>query len=213
MYVRETDEYERLYSLDVLGVEDRGEDDQLDIYKEFQEGISKRSDGRCEVGVPWIPGARLSNTNEEPSRRRLQNVERKLKRNEELKIEYNNIVHEQIKHSIVQKAPEQPTGEHVFYMPHKPVVRESATSTKVRMVFDASVKPHPLANSVNKCMHTGPPLQPLLWDIMIRARMSSDILLADLQKAFLQIPIKEEDRDAFCFLFNISGKGEHLRFA
>ena len=211
MYVRETDEYERLYSLDVLGVEDRGEDDQLDVYKEFQESISKRSDGRYEVGVPWIPGAKLSNTNEEPSRRRLHNVERKLKRNEELKIEYDNMVREQIEQSIVEKTPEQPTGERVFYMPHKPVVRESAISTKVRMVFDASAKPHPLANSVNECMHAGPPLQPLLWDIMIRARMSSDILLADLQKAFLQIAIKEEDRDAFRFLYNINGKEEHLR--
>ena len=46
MYVRETDQYERLYSLDVLGVEDRGEDDQLDVYMEFQESISNRSDGR-----------------------------------------------------------------------------------------------------------------------------------------------------------------------
>ena len=124
MYVRETDEYERLYSLDVLGVEDRGEDDQLDVYKEFQENIAKTSDGRYEVGVPWIPGAKLSNTNEEPSRRRLHNVERKLKRNEELKVEYDNIVYEQIEKSIVEKAPEQPTGERVFYMPHKPVVRE-----------------------------------------------------------------------------------------
>ena len=35
MYVRETDEYERLYSLDVLGVENRKEDDELDVYKEF----------------------------------------------------------------------------------------------------------------------------------------------------------------------------------
>ena len=50
MYVRETDEYERLYSLEVLGVEDRGEADQLDVYKEFQESISKRSDGRYESG-------------------------------------------------------------------------------------------------------------------------------------------------------------------
>ena len=45
MYVRETDEYERLYSLNVLGVEDRGEDDQLVVYKEFQESISEKSDG------------------------------------------------------------------------------------------------------------------------------------------------------------------------
>ena len=35
----------------------------------------------------------------------------------------------------------------------------------------------------------------------------------DLKKAFLQIEIKEEYRDAFPFLFNINGREEHLRFA
>ncbi len=43
--------------------------------------------------------------------------------------------------------------------------------------------------------------------------MSSNILLADIQKAFLQIAIKEEDRDAFRFLFELNGKEEHFRFA
>ena len=42
--------------------------------------------------------------------------------------------------------------------------------------------------------------------------MSTHILLADLQKAFLQVGLREEDRDAFRFLFNIGGKEEHLRF-
>ena len=196
--------------MDVLGIEDRGEADQLDVCREFQENITRGSDGRYEVGVPWIPGVELSNTNEEPSRRRLCNVERKLKRNEGLKLEYEKIVAEQLEQGIVEKVPEQPTGERVFYMPHKPVARETASTTKVRMVFDASAKPHSLANSVNESMHTGPPLQSLLWDVMVRARMSTHLLLADLQKAFLQISIKEEDRDAFPFLFNINAKEEHF---
>ena len=37
--------------------------------------------------------------------------------------------------------------------------------------------------------------------------------MVDLKKAFLQIEIKEEYRDAFPFLFNINGREEHLRFA
>ena len=98
-------------------------------------------------------------------------------------------------------------------MPHKAVVRTEAVTTKVRMVFDASAKPHPLAASINECMYTGPSLQPLLWDIMIRSRMSENLLLGDIKKAFLQIGIKEEDRDAFRFLFTLHGKEEHLRFA
>ena len=69
-------------------VEDQGEDDQLDVCSEFRENIVKRSDGQHKVGVPWVLGAELSNTNEMASRKRLENVERKLRRNEDLKIEY-----------------------------------------------------------------------------------------------------------------------------
>ena len=61
-------------------------------------------------------------------------------------------------------------------------------------------------------MYTGPPLQPLLWDIVIRTRMSTHMLLADIQKAFLQIGIREQDRDAFRFLFNINGTEQNFRF-
>ena len=119
---------------------------------------------------------------------------------------------EQLKDGIIEKTEGKSTSERVFYMPHKPVIKENVSTTKVRMVFDSRARPHPLANSVNEYMHTGPSLQPLLWDILIRARMSTHLLLADLQKAFLQVGLKEEDRDAFRFLFDINGVEEHFRF-
>lgn len=62
MYSSEVNDYERLYSLDVLGVEDQGENDQLDVLCNFEGNIARREDGRYEVGFPWIPGAKLSNT-------------------------------------------------------------------------------------------------------------------------------------------------------
>ena len=60
MYVCERSGYEQLYSLDVLGVEDRGEKDQSTVYAEFQENITRKDHGRYEVAVPWVPGAVLS---------------------------------------------------------------------------------------------------------------------------------------------------------
>ncbi|CAB3985963.1 Hypothetical predicted protein [Paramuricea clavata] len=116
--------------VDVLGVEDRGEKDQSTIYAEFQESITRKEDGRYEVAVPWIPGAVLSNTNEEPSRKRLHNVNRKLKQNQQLKDEYEKIVHEQLKDGVIEKTKESSNGERVFYMPHKPVIKENASTTK-----------------------------------------------------------------------------------
>ena len=81
------------------------------------------------------------------------------------------------------------------------------------MVFDASAKPNPLARSVNECMYKGPPLQPLLWDILIRARMAPNLLIGDIQQAFLQVGLKPKDRDAFRFVFElIDGTEEQFRF-
>ena len=182
------------------------------VLSEFRENITRQEDGRYQVSIPWIPGSKLTATNEQQSRTRLYNVNKKLAKDEKLKQEYEKIIDDQLTNGVIKRSPEKPSGERVYYMPHKPVVRKDVATTKVRMVFYASSKPHPLSSSINDCMYTGPPLQPLLWDIMVRARMSSNILLADIQKAFLQIAIKE-DRDAFRFLFELNGKEEHFRFA
>ena len=46
----------------MLGVEDRGEDDQSDVYSSFKESITRGEDGRYEVSMPWILGSSLSST-------------------------------------------------------------------------------------------------------------------------------------------------------
>jgi hypothetical protein len=212
-FSREVDDCQQLYSLDVLGVEDRGENSQLDVHREFKENIVRDENGRYEVKVPWIPGAQLSETNEAQSRLRLKRVEKKLESNAQLRKDYEKIIVDQMSAGVIEKAPSTPTGERVFYMPHKPVVKQDATTTKTRMVFDASAKPQPTSNSINECMYPGPPLQPLLWDILVRARMSPYLLIGDVEKAFLQIALSEEDRDAFRFIFDINGKEELFRFA
>jgi hypothetical protein len=115
----------------MLGIEDRGKGDQLDDYREFQESVTTQNDGRYEVSVSWIPGAELVNSNEEPSRKRLKNKERKLSHDKELLEAYKEIVKDHLEKEIIEPAPSQPTGPHVFYMPHKPIVREQASSSRV----------------------------------------------------------------------------------
>lgn len=73
-----------------IWVEDRGEDDHLQIYSDFKENITRRENGRYEVSVPWISGSELSNTNGQPSRKRLVGIERKLNNNPKLKEEWEN---------------------------------------------------------------------------------------------------------------------------
>ena len=114
---------------------------------------------------------------------------------------------------IIEETPTQPTGSRTFYMPHKPVIRDNATSTKVRMVFDASAKPSPEAFSVNECMNPGLQTQPLLWDILIRSRVAPVCVAGDITKAFLQVELHTEDRNAFRFLYRSEdGVETHYRF-
>ena len=114
MFIKKAGEDEKLYSLDVLGVEDRGEDDQSDVYSSFKESITRGVDGRYEVSVPWIPGSSLSSTNEQPSRRCLIRIERKLSKGPKLREECEEIVREQLEEGIVEVAPETSTGDRTF---------------------------------------------------------------------------------------------------
>ena len=109
---------------------------------------------------------------------------------------------EQIQGGIVEKVTESEksediqNSEKIFYMPHRPVIRESAESTKLRIVYDASAKANNSTVSLNDCLETGPPLQNSLYEILVRSRMKPILLCGDIQKAFWQIRIREFERNA-----------------
>ena len=83
-------------------------------------------------------------------------------------------------------------------MPHRAVIRESAESTKLCVVYDASVKSES-GFSLNGCLEKGPPLQNKLWDVLIRTRFRPVVICDDIEKA-----IRENERD--CLRFHWSEK-------
>ena len=99
----------------------------------------------------------------------------------------------------MEKADGPCVGGREFYIPHKPVVRATAESTKLRIVYDASASAFNGAPSLNDCIHAGPPLQNKLWSVLVRGRFNPVAVTGDLQKAFLQVRITEADRDAMRF--------------
>ena len=104
---------------------------------------------------------------------------------------------QQLEQGILELVPEQAAGEVVHYIPHHdPVMRGQAQSTKMRIVYDCSAKSDPQSPSLNDCLEVGPPLQPMIFDIMLRNRMHKHCVTGDIEKAFHQIKIGPEDRDA-----------------
>ena len=59
------------------------------------------------------------------------------------------------------------THEKVFYLPHRPVIRDSAETTKVGIVYDASAKSNKNSVTLNDRLETVSSLQKFIWDILI----------------------------------------------
>ena len=101
-----------------------------------------------------------------------------------------------------------------FYIPHKYVIQESAQTTKMRIVYNASARATPEAPSLNDCLYTGPPLQNKIWDILVQQRTYPVGVAADIKQAFLQIRVKESKRNALKFHWqpSINAEVETCRF-
>ena len=72
-------------------------------------------------------------------------------------------------------------------------------STKVRPVFDGSAKGS-YGVSINDCLEVGPPLTPELVSVLVRFRQWQVGITSDITRAFLQVGVREQDRDALRFL-------------
>ena len=91
------------------------------------------------------------------------------------------------------------TRNFTSHCPHKAVVKERAESTKTRIVYDASARASPDSPSLNECSKPGPPLQNKLWDFLVQQRAYPVVVTGDIKKAFLQIRIRESERDSLRF--------------
>ena len=66
-------------------------------------------------------------------------------------------------------------------------------------MYDASARAQEKAPWINECLHTGPPLQNKLWSVTVRNRLHPVAVAGDLRRVFLQVRIRETERDALRF--------------
>ncbi|XP_059045792.1 uncharacterized protein LOC131841489 [Achroia grisella] len=91
------------------------------------------------------------------------------------------------------KQPDYKANESV-YLPHHAVVREDKSTTKTRVVFDASCK-NENGISLNDTLLVGPTIQGELRHLIMRWRSYPVCLTADIIKMYRMIKIAEEDND------------------
>ena len=86
-------------------------------------------------------------------------------------------------------------------MPQPLVLHCDGETTKYRVTFDCSSKEDGMA-SLNDCLETGKCLFIDLLMNLVRFRCYEVGMSADIEKAFLMVGLKEEDRDLFRFLIS-----------
>ncbi|XP_064627878.1 uncharacterized protein LOC135487738 [Lineus longissimus] len=157
-------------------------------------------DNRYEVPLPWREGRPELPDNSQMAVQRLASTERRLLREPEVAKAYTATIKQYLEKNYVRKVPpaeEQPPSK--WYLPHFPVVRPDKSTTKTRIVFDASAKFEGV--SLNDTLHQGPKLQKDLVDVLLRFRKEPVALVGDIQQMYLQLEVEAKDRPFQRFLW------------
>ncbi|XP_022824808.1 uncharacterized protein LOC111355259 [Spodoptera litura] len=167
------------------------EDQQCEQF--YKDTTQRNKNGTYTVRLPFKdPSLEYGNTRQKAAARLIQ-LEKRLEKNKKLREKYNDFMKEYINMNHMIKVNKTNNYEGKYYIPHQPVIREDALTTKLRCVFDASSKSNTKI-SLNDNLHKGPRLQQDLATILLRWRKHKVVFMADIEKMYRFIKIHREDQ-------------------
>ncbi|XP_055623330.1 uncharacterized protein LOC129766759 [Toxorhynchites rutilus septentrionalis] len=161
----------------------------------YQNTVSRDPSGRYIVRMPKHPDFnKMIGESKAIAMRRLSWLDKRLQKNEELKIQYHAFMSEYISLGHMVPVPDDDEANSIrCYLPHHPVINQSSSTTKVRVVFDGSAKTSS-GHSLNDALIVGPVVQDNILDIHLRFRMFMIALVADAEKMYRQVLMHPDDR-------------------
>lgn len=111
--------------------------------------------------------------------------EQRLKRDISLQDNYNSVIQEYLDLGHMRQVSPCDVSN-CFYLPHHAVFKPDSTTTKVRVVFNAS-SPSSNGKSLNDLLHAGPVLQSDLTMQILKWRFYRYVFNADITKMYRQI--------------------------
>ena len=102
---------------------------------------------------------------------------------------------------IEEVLPDAKVGDILHYLPHRGVVKEDSKTTSLRVVMDASCRSNASSLCLNDTLYTGPNMTVTIAQLLLRFRLHKYGAVGDIEKAFLQLIIRTQDKDALRFFF------------
>ncbi|XP_036347314.1 uncharacterized protein LOC118756670, partial [Rhagoletis pomonella] len=165
--------------------------EELTCEQLFEDTTKRANDGRYVVRLPLKKSVPIGESRSIAVRALLR-MEKRFAADEQLYREYCKFMEELLDLGHMEQAGAV-TGD-TYYMPHHAVVKHSSVTTKLRVVFNASMKTSS-GNSLNDALMVGPQLQLDLFSILVRFRTHRYGLIADIEKMYRQVYVAEQDAD------------------
>ena len=190
------------WSLETIGIRDNPVDSDDEKAQQLFDKSVTHVDGRYQVQFPWKQFPPPLPSNYKLAYGRLRSTWTRLGSSSELLDKYDAVIQQQLATGIIEKvAVDTDSDNPVHYIPHHAVITPAKTTTKIRIVYDASAKTSTHNPSLNDCMLRGPVILEDLAGLLLRFRSHPIAIVADIEKAFHQVSLCPRDRDVTRFLW------------
>ncbi|XP_022197772.1 uncharacterized protein LOC111054948 [Nilaparvata lugens] len=185
---------EKFWRMEEIDVKTSTPTEHAQIEQHYIDNVRRMDDGRFSVALPKKETFHSLGQSYKQALTRFHSLEKRLAANAELKKQYTEFMEEYINLGHMSPAPESSYQEFCYHIPHHPVFKPDSTTTKLRVVFDASAK-SVTGLSLNDVIHIGPTVQPELFETVLRFRTHRIAFIADVTKMYRQILVHPEDRN------------------
>ncbi|XP_075157775.1 uncharacterized protein LOC142231042 [Haematobia irritans] len=193
----------------VFSEDDIATNELLEKFWKIEEVPAENINGRFVVRLPLSEDATTLGESETSAYSRFLALERRFKRDNNLEKQYKDFMqsYEDLGH-MTQIDPKNLPGPR-YYIPHHCVLRPESSTTKLRVVFDASAKTS-TNRSRNDILLTGPTVQGDIFGMLLRFRLPRFVFTTDIEKMYRQILVDERDRNLQLILWR-DNPGEPVR--
>lgn len=203
---------QRFWELETVPVSVKKTDEEQRCEKFYDKTHLRSSNGRYTVKLPFNTyqgkddpqeaesGCTVLGRSRYAALNRLYQIEKRFIRDPELGKQYSEVMSNYL--SLGHMEPVEDSEEDFrhntsgtyasYYLPHHAVVKESSSTTKVRVVFDASMKTSQ-GSSLNENLLVGPTIQQDLMSIVLRWRKHKIAFTADIEQMYRQIQMDSKD--------------------
>ena len=159
--------------------------------KHYISNVKRNDDGKYSVALPLNENVKHIGESKIITKKLFLQHEARLKKFPEKSLHYRDFMQEMLDLGHMEEAIE--SGNYGNFIIHHMISRPLSTTTKHRVVFNASFKTHS-GVSLNDCLMIGPTIQDPVFVHLIHWREFEVAVTGDIAKMYRQIWIHKEDR-------------------